>query len=447
VRALIDRIRRSAGKFFDAGAALACGGEGAVRIRCIPDLDQALAPQVPFDANTPMHRLKRQVFRNGAFVECPDAHDEELLRYAKDALRQHLAEAATRMQEMAATLRQAMEGELTMYGDQALGLESCASRLREFVADLDFVTAATEPEYVFWAQPGGRRNSRVSFVGAPLSIAATLNETLFKNKDSCVFCSATLRVGGSFRYINRRMGFDLVEPARFMESVAESPFDYIRQCAVFATEFMPEPAGEGSLSYVDTLSSLMAELFAATEGRALGLFTSYDMMNRVAGLLEEPLRESGIRLLVHGKSGTRDQITRIFREGRRCALLGTHSFWEGVDVTGEALSCVVMARLPFAAVGDPVVEARCEQIQLAGGNAFRDFTLPQAVIRFRQGFGRLIRTEEDRGVVVVADPRIVSRAYGSSFIRSLPCPVAGKRSPEELLAGVKAFFDQPEISS
>jgi ATP-dependent DNA helicase DinG len=205
---------------------------------------------------------------------------------------------------------------------------------------------------------------------------------------------------------------------------------------------MPEPVGEGRVSYVDHLSTMMFELFVKTEGRALGLFTSYEMMNRVAELLEEPLKERGITLMVHGKSGTRDQITRIFREGSKCALLGTHSFWEGVDVSGDALSCVVVARLPFAAVGDPVVEARCEQIQLAGGNPFREFSLPQAVIRFRQGFGRLIRTVADRGVVVVADPRIITKRYGSSFVKSLPCPVMKIQDLQDMLVRVGAFFDE-----
>ncbi len=441
VRMLVEQIRRSALRFFEIGAVLLENCDGATRMRSIVDLDKEVQSTNAFGANTPLHRFKRQIFKNGAFVSCPASHDEELLRYSKDALKQQLAETATHLQEMAIKLRQAMEGELAMYGDQAQGLESCAVRLREFAADLDFVTAATETEYVFWVEPAGRDRRRVSMFGAPLSIAGTLNETLYKTRDTCVFCSATLRVSGSFAYINRRLGFDLIESERFMEKVAPSPFDYIRQCVVYAPQFMPEPTGTGSLScYIDTLSSMMLDLFVATGGRALALFTSYDMMNRVAGLIEEPLREQGITLLVHGKSGTRDQLTRIFRAGERCALLGTHSFWEGVDVIGEALSCVVVARLPFAAVGDPIVEARCEQIQIAGGNAFREFSLPQAVIRFRQGFGRLIRTGNDRGVVVVADPRIVTKRYGSSFVKSLPCPVLKVRSPEELMCKAGDFF-------
>ena len=439
VRNLIDRVRRCSAKFFDSCSGLPFNQRESVRFRCIPDLDDRAVDE-RFDANTPVQRLKRQIFKNGAFIECPSRHDEEMMQYCKDAFKQSVAEVAANMQEMAEKLRQAMEGELSLFGDQAQSLESSAQRLREFVADLDFVVAATEPEYVFWVEPGGLKDKRVGFVAAPLSIAKTLHSILYSTKDSCVFCSATLRVSGSFKYINRRLGFDQIEPDRFVEAVAETPFNYLKQCEVYSAGFMPAPVGEGRVSYVDNLSSMMFELFVKTEGRALGLFTSYEMMNHVADLLENPLQESGIKLMVHGRSGTRDQITRVFREGGKCVLLGTHSFWEGVDVTGDALSCVVVARLPFAAVGDPVVEARCEQIQLAGGNPFREFTLPQAVIRFRQGFGRLIRSVEDRGVVVVADPRIVTKRYGSSFVKSLPCPIIKLQRPEDLLQRVGLFF-------
>ena len=186
----------------------------------------------------------------------------------------------------------------------------------------------------------------------------------------------------------------------------------------------------------------MLDVFLKTQGRALGLFTSYEMMNSVGRLLEAPLREAGIRLLVHGASGTRDQITRTFRTagGGPCVLFGTHSFWEGVDFVGEALSCVVMARLPFTAVGDPIFEARCEQIEEGGGSSFRELSVPQAVIRFRQGFGRLIRTCTDRGIVIIADPRLITRNYGSVFRKSLPCPAKPINDRASLLEAVSAFF-------
>jgi ATP-dependent DNA helicase DinG len=221
--------------------------------------------------------------------------------------------------------------------------------------------------------------------------------------------------------------------------VAASPFHYPEQCAVLAPTFLPEPGLDGVV-YAEQLSALMLDVFILTRGRALGLFTSYEMMHRCARLLREPLAEAGIRLLVQGESGSRDQITRIFRGGGACVLLGTHSFWEGVDVVGDALSCVVMARLPFAAVGEPVNEARREQVEREGGQGFHNFSLPSAVIRFRQGFGRLIRHREDRGVVIVADPRLVTRNYAMRFRRSLPCEVEVMQEREALLARVQAVL-------
>jgi ATP-dependent DNA helicase DinG len=161
----------------------------------------------------------------------------------------------------------------------------------------------------------------------------------------------------------------------------------------------------------------------ALDGRTLALFTSYDMLRQCARLAGPALEAAGIRLLVQGESGSRDLILRTFRKGERHVLFGTHSFWEGVDVVGDALSCVILARLPFASPGDPVLSARCEQLEQEGKSAFRALALPAAVLRLRQGFGRLIRHRGDRGLVVIADTRILSKNYGAIFRRSLPSPV------------------------
>jgi ATP-dependent DNA helicase DinG len=322
-------------------------------------------------------------------------------------------------------------------------VEGAVATLKGFAAAMHFVLDAQDPESVFWAEPAGRFwPGQASLISAPLKIAAALAERLYAKKTSVVFCSATLRVGGSFNYIGRRLGIDRIEAERLLTCVAESPFDYHTQCAALALTCLPEPAGADGGSYVEQLSGLMLDVFLKTRGRALGLFTSYEMMNSVGRLLEAPLNEAGIRLLVHGASGTRDQITRVFRSGAGgpSVLLGTHSFWEGVDVAGEALSCVVLARLPFTAVGDPIFEARCEQIEQSGGSSFRELSVPQAVIRFRQGFGRLIRTCSDRGVVIVADPRLVTRNYGAIFGRRLPCPIQPIQDCAALLTAVGKFF-------
>jgi hypothetical protein len=175
-----------------------------------------------------------------------------------------------------------------------------------------------------------------------------------------------------------------------------------------AASFLPEPGGSDSASYTEQLSALLLEVFVRTKGRAMGLFTSYEMMHQIARVLEEPLRQEGIRLLVHGTHGTRDQITRLFRSGKASVLFGTHSFWEGVDVAGDALSCVVMARLPFAVVGDPIVEARCEQIEQRGGSAFREFSLPQLIEKMTCAPARILNL--NRGTLrvgAIADVTVI----------------------------------------
>jgi len=443
-RRAVEDIRTDARALFERMGQLLGGGKHAVRYRCA-EAGAALSPAMLI-GEAPAPPLKRYVFRNSAFIPAADLLDEAAVAADRETLRNSFLAAAERLTQLADALRRASAGELALYGDQAASVEGAVATLKGLAAAMHVVLDAQDLESVFWAEPAGRFwPGQVNLIAAPLKIARALAERLYAKKTSVVFCSATLRVGGSFNYIGRRLGIDLIEPERLITCVAESPFDYRRQCAALALTCLPEPAGADGGSYVEQLSGLMLDVFLKTRGRALGLFTSYEMMNSVSRLLEAPLGEAGIRLLVHGASGTRDQITRVFRSADcPSVLLGTHSFWEGVDVAGEALSCVVMARLPFTAVGDPIFEARCEQIEQSGGSSFRELSVPQAVIRFRQGFGRLIRTCTDRGIVLIADPRLITRGYGTTFCRSLPCLVKPIPDRNALLEAVAAFFGEAQ---
>lgn len=435
IRGALDDVQLAARRLFETLYGLVAPGREAARFRCVLERDVRLVDE---EGGEPLP--SREVCRGGTFGPCGAEWDEQTLTRDKVALKKSVADAAGQLLALAEALRRTSEGELALYGDQAANVEGSAASLRAFAMDVDFVLAGSDAEHVFWAEPVSRSAGTANLFAAPLRIGNALADLLYRQKSSVIFCSATLRVGSSFSYIGKRLGIDLIEPERLFTCVAESPFDYLAQCAVLAPTFLPEPSGATGGGYAEQLSGLMLDVFTRTRGRAMGLFTSYEMMNQVARLLEEPLRETGIRLLVHGVNGTRDQITRLFRAGGACVLLGTHSFWEGVDVAGEALSCVVMARLPFAAVGDPIIEARSEQIDQGGGSSFREFALPQAVIRFRQGFGRLIRTRSDKGVVIVADPRIITKSYGATFRKSLPCPLQKMENLGELLARVEALF-------
>ena len=499
-RRAVEDIRTDARVLFERMNHLLGEGRNAVRYKCkrsgeveklkslevekskntevetSPLLDFSTSPLLNFSTSK---LLPRFVFRGNAFMPACDLLDEGGVAADRETLRGSLHTATEHLTRLADLLRRASGEGLALFGDQAANVEGAAETLNGLIGNMNFLLDAQDTEYVFWAEPAGRFwPGQANLIAAPLSIASALAERLYSQKTSVVFCSATLRVGGTFNYIGRRLGIDLIGKLRnqgveklrneeiatskllntstsqllnsstsqLLSCVAESPFDYHRQCATLALTCLPEPGGADSNSYTEQLSGLMLDVFLKTRGRALGLFTSYEMMNNVSRLLEDPLREAGIRLLVHGASGTRDQLARVFRSGGGPpnVLLGTHSFWEGVDFVGEALSCVVMARLPFTAVGDPIFEARCEQIEEGGGSSFRELSVPQAVIRFRQGFGRLIRTCTDRGVVIVADPRLVTRNYGSIFSRSLPCPVQPIHAREKLLDTVSAFFGHGE---
>ena len=333
-------------------------------------------------------------------------------------------------------------------------LSSAAGSLLAFANSAAFVVKGEKETHAYWVErvgngergTGNRRKSYVRLVAAPISVADDLHKLLYDPKDSVILCSATLRVGNDFKYMARRLG--CVE--RFQMLTATSPFDYFRQALVLAPDCLPDPSANPD-EYAGALAILMRDLFSVTHGRALVLFTSYEMMNAVAATAHQLLADAGITLLVQGEGLSRESMTQKLRQSvvqqpqtsnikRQTVLFGAQSFWEGVDVAGEALSCVVLARLPFAQVGDPIVEARSEKIDREGGSSFRDYALPEAVIKFRQGFGRLVRTKSDRGVVVVTDPRIVTKNYGATFRKSIPASVHTVTESDDLLRRVAEFF-------
>ena len=341
------------------------------------------------------------------------------------------------------------EGELNYLGDLSSQVNGIADSLVLFANEANFVIRAEKNTHAYWIERVRieRRPSHLRLVAAPLSVAEDLKRMFYDVKDSVVLCSATLRVGNDFKYMAKRLGCG----ERFQMLTATSPFDYFRQALVLAPDCLPDPSVK-PVEYAGSLAILMRDLFSVTRGRALVLFTSYEMMNAVAATAHQLLADAGITLLVQGEGLSRESMTRKLKESiHHCSptpstytssvvLFGAQSFWEGVDVAGEALSCVVLARLPFAQVGDPVIEARSEKIDREGGSSFRDYALPEAVIKFRQGFGRLVRTKSDRGVVVVTDPRLVTKNYGATFRKSIPATVHTVTDSNDLLHRVAEFF-------
>jgi ATP-dependent DNA helicase DinG len=340
-----------------------------------------------------------------------------------------------RLQTMSDLVRQGSEDELNLLAEETSDIAGAMQSLGELLQDVTIVLSGQDEESVFWVQRARGPEPLAEAWAAPLKVGPRLAKHLYEARRSVIFCSATLSVGGRFTYIGERLGLDLIAADRFLTCIAPSPFDYVRQCTLLVPAYLPEPNAMDR-SYVAELANLIRQVATRMEGRTLCLFTSYDMLRQCAHLIEPELQEHGIRLLVHGESGSRDLILRTFRKGERCVLLGTHSFWEGVDVVGDALSCVILARLPFASPNDPVVSARCEQIDNEGQSAFRSLSLPAAVLRLRQGFGRLIRHRSDHGLVIVADTRILTKNYGGTFRRSLPCPTLACDDSDGFMARV-----------
>ncbi len=298
-------------------------------------------------------------------------------------------------------------------------LGATVTKVDELLSAADVILSGVDENYVFWIQKSFSYGAVGEACAAPLNVGEFLSKRLYEFRSTIVFCSATLSVGGSYKYIASRLGLNLISPERLAIVTAQSPFDYASQSSLLVPTYLPEPMAEDR-SYVGELSNLVLEVAAKYDGRTLVLFTSYEMMTQSAALVKDGLEKMGIELLIQGKSGSRNCITRVFRRQSKKVLFGTQSFWEGVDVVGDALSCVIVARLPFTSPSDPVISARCEQIDAQGGRSFIDLMVPIAVLKLRQGFGRLIRHRLDKGSVIIADTRIINKGYGLTFRKSLP---------------------------
>jgi len=310
----------------------------------------------------------------------------------------------------------------------ALGAD-LASALRELVevtVGLDRVISRPTPADITWLDRGG--SDRITVNLAPLHVGEALAEGLWDAKDTVILTSATLRAGAGFALLKDRLS--LPEAS---ELAVESPFNYADSTLVYLPTDMPEPNQPG---YQAALGELLTVLGQTMGGRTLVLFTSYASLNAAYHQIRGPLGRAGITVLGQGLDGARHQLMGRFREpDRPTVLLGTRSFWEGIDVPGEALSCLVITRLPFDVPTDPVFAARSETFE----NPFVEYALPQAVLRFRQGFGRLIRSTVDRGVVVVMDRRVQTKGYGQQFLTALP-PCRVQRAPRHQLAGAVRMF-------
>jgi DNA polymerase-3 subunit epsilon/ATP-dependent DNA helicase DinG len=294
------------------------------------------------------------------------------------------------------------------YDELLLRVES----LHRFATDVRVQTGhiifGTEADkYVTWLNLD-RVYDTLTLNAAPLSVAEILQTQLFGQKQTNILASATMTVNNSFEFIQERLGLAEVE-----ELQLDSPFDYEQQALVYIPSDIPEPNQRG---YQQIVEDALISLCTATGGRTLALFTANSVLKQTYIGIQDALEEQEIAVLGQNIDGSRRTLLERFKESPRTVLLGTSSFWEGVDVVGDALSVLVITKLPFSVPNDPIFAARSEQFK----EPFNEYAVPQSILRFKQGFGRLIRSKEDRGIVVVLDKRLLTKKYGEIFLHSLP---------------------------
>lgn len=301
----------------------------------------------------------------------------------------------------------ALETFLDGYAAESPEAESLLRRTRQAIFDLDFIVHQAERNFVYWLE---RRGRGIFLRASPVDVSELLREKLFEKVDSCILTSATLSSSGSFNFIRERLGLDAANTSAL---TAASSFDFEKQAVLYLPKAMPDPR---SPEFTQLAAGEIVKILHATRGRAFVLCTSNISMN---SLFEIVSSRVDYPCFVQGSMSKAGLIEK-FRATPNAVLFATASFWQGVDVRGEQLSCVIIDKLPFAVPTDPIVAARTRFIDENGGNAFADYSIPQAVISLKQGIGRLIRSREDQGVIAILDPRIRTKRYGRDFLQSIP---------------------------
>jgi ATP-dependent DNA helicase DinG len=310
--------------------------------------------------------------------------------------------------------------------EERIELDAAEDRCRALADQISYWICQADKQKVYWVELENKTRRRIYLASAPLDVAPTLDELLFSSVPTCVLTSATLCVGSppNFEFLKSRIGLKSGETLAL-----GSPFDYPRQVAIHLPRNLPDPSHEPDAFEREAIRAI-AHYLEQTHGKAFVLFTSHKMLEAAARTLAPWLARHKIALLAQSEGMPRSKMVAAFKADIDSVIFGADTFWQGVDVPGEALSNVIITRLPFSVPTHPLLEARLEDIRQRGGSPFIEYQVPEAVIKLKQGFGRLIRTKSDRGIVVILDPRVLSKPYGRTFLSSLPkCPQIVENPP------------------
>jgi len=313
-------------------------------------------------------------------------------------------------------------------------LELAITVFEEMQNALRICLSPDDEEMIYWYEiPTDPESIYVSIKAVPLHVNRELYEQIYRNKYALIATSATLSVAGRFKYFMKRSGMDLIEEERVKTTVYESPFDYREQCEIWNLTHFQEP---GNKHFDEEVGKTIAELSARFKLGTLVLTTSYASIKNIRNILEPAAREYNFQLVTQMGSASRTALLQRFIRDTKSVLLGTESFWEGVDIPGETLELLIITKLPFAVPTEPVVQAITEDIEKQGGNAFMEYSVPEAILKFKQGFGRLIRSREDRGIALIMDKRLSVKRYGQYFMQSIPADIRFVKNSEELMENI-----------
>ena len=332
----------------------------------------------------------------------------ETLRDKKDIFQSKLADFLTLMM----SFNNAIDEEKDK-NPEVINFNNHLKMFKTYIDSFKFINSFEDDNYIYWLDINSKRTN-VVLTATPLNIAKKLSSVLFDNLDRLIFASATIVANGNFDYFKKSLGLDEED---CIECIIKSPFNYDEQMSVYIPTDIQD--SENINAFVTDASKFILDILLKTNGKAFILFTSYTMLNQIYYSISKKLIDKGFEVFLHGDK-PRSQLIKEFKEAENPILFGTTSFWEGVDVQGENLSNVIITKLPFLVPTDPVVSAISKKIEEDGGNSFTDFQLPEAIIKFKQGVGRLIRKKTDSGNIFILDSRILKKRYGSLFINALP---------------------------